>query len=425
MSYGRCWDRKKFAPTGGRALTASTSMSAFTLALVLAFIAGCAVAWAVCPPRARASHGAVGNVALTSAASSPLPGSNLEDLEGAGVTDSVDKVFQETYALRDFRWQDLVKDILAGRGVDFAKIGKALTRTVAADFLAGSAVLGKIMLIGVAIASLEILSETLAPSGSNKIAIWACHIALIVLAVMSFSEVLGIAKEAMASLRTAFFAFIPALTSLSLVSAAPVTASILHPFVWGVGVIASIFILELAFPMIYTSVVLDLAGNLGGGNRAQGVASMLRQVAFLATGVVMSCFVGVTVGQRAATGLADGMAFRTAKYLSSTFIPIAGKAIGDTMDMFFVSTYGLRSAIGLVGCIGIFAVVFSPLLKVMACMVVWKISAAVLGPIAGGSVAKSLRAMADGIMFIAVALFATCFVFIICLSLVAQAVRPF
>ena len=228
-------------------MTASTSMSAFTLALVLAFIAGCAVAWAVCPPRARASHGAVGNVALTSAASSPLPGSNLEDLEGAGVTDSVDKVFQETYALRDFRWQDLVKDILAGRGVDFAKIGKALTRTVAADFLAGSAVLGKIMLIGVAIASLEILSETLAPSGSNKIAIWACHIALIVLAVMSFSEVLGIAKEAMASLRTAFFAFIPALTSLSLVSAAPVTASILHPFVWGVGVIASIFILELAF----------------------------------------------------------------------------------------------------------------------------------------------------------------------------------
>jgi len=392
------------------------------VALVLAAIV--TVACPVADRRARASHLAQEDTAIP-AASSGSPASSLEDLEKHGITEPVDRVFQETYGLREFRWQDLVKDILSGKGIDFAGIGRALIRAAAGDFLTSSAVLGKIMLIGVAIASLEILSETLAPSGSNKIAIWACHISLIVLAVMTFNEILGIAKEAMASLRSAFFAFIPALTSLSLVSAAPVTASVLHPIVWGVGVIASVFILDLAFPMIYTSVALDLAGSLGGGDRASGVASMLRQVAFFATGLVMSCFVGVVVGQRAATGLADGMAFRTAKYVSSTFIPVAGKAIGDTMDMFFVSTYGLRSAIGLVGCIGLFVVVFSPLLKVLASMAVWKVSAAVLGPIAGASVAKSLKVMADGITFVAVALFATCFVFIICLSLVAQAVRPF
>lgn len=392
------------------------------VALVLAAIV--TVACPVADRRARASHLAQEDTAIP-AASSGSPASSLEDLEKHGITEPVDRVFQETYDLREFRWQDLVKDILSGKGIDFAGIGRALIRAAAGDFLTSSAVLGKIMLIGVAIASLEILSETLAPSGSNKIAIWACHVSLIVLAVMTFNEILGIAKEAMASLRSAFFAFIPALTSLSLVSAAPVTASVLHPIVWGVGVIASVFILDLAFPMIYTSVALDLAGSLGGGDRASGVASMLRQVAFFATGLVMSCFVGVVVGQRAATGLADGMAFRTAKYVSSTFIPVAGKAIGDTMDMFFVSTYGLRSAIGLVGCIGLFVVVFSPLLKVLASMAVWKVSAAVLGPIAGASVAKSLKVMADGITFVAVALFATCFVFIICLSLVAQAVRPF
>ncbi|HHW27824.1 MAG TPA: hypothetical protein GXX23_10915 [Firmicutes bacterium] len=394
------------------------------LVVVLVLAAIVTVACPVADRRARASHLAQEDTAIP-AASSGSPASSLEDLEKHGITEPVDRVFQETYGLREFRWQDLVKDILSGKGIDFAGIGRALIRAAAGDFLTSSAVLGKIMLIGVAIASLEILSETLAPSGSNKIAIWACHVSLIVLAVMTFNEILGIAKEAMASLRSAFFAFIPALTSLSLVSAAPVTASVLHPIVWGVGVIASVFILDLAFPMIYTSVALDLAGSLGGGDRASGVASMLRQVAFFATGLVMSCFVGVVVGQRAATGLADGMAFRTAKYVSSTFIPVAGKAIGDTMDMFFVSTYGLRSAIGLVGCIGLFVVVFSPLLKVLASMAVWKVSAAVLGPIAGASVAKSLKVMADGITFVAVALFATCFVFIICLSLVAQAVRPF
>lgn len=247
------------------------------VALVLAAIV--TVACPVADRRARASHLAQEDTAIP-AASSGSPASSLEDLEKHGITEPVDRVFQETYGLREFRWQDLVKDILSGKGIDFAGIGRALIRAAAGDFLTSSAVLGKIMLIGVAIASLEILSETLAPSGSNKIAIWACHVSLIVLAVMTFNEILGIAKEAMASLRSAFFAFIPALTSLSLVSAAPVTASVLHPIVWGVGVIASVFILDLAFPMIYTSVALDLAGSLGGGDRASGVASMLRQVAF-------------------------------------------------------------------------------------------------------------------------------------------------
>lgn len=395
------------------------------LPMAVAFAAVLVVAGRAGLPRACASQGTDRDTGLAVSAPSSVPVSGLDELEEHGLTDSVDRVFQDTYGLQDFRWQDMVKDVLGGKGLDFAKLGKAIARTAAADFLAGSAVLGKVMLIGVATASLEILAETLSPSGSNRIAIWACHISLIVLAVMSFNEVLGIAREAMASLSSAFFAFIPALTGLSMVSAATVTASILHPLVWSMGVIASVFILDLAFPMIYTSVALDLAGSLGGGNRASGVAAMLRQAAFFATGLVMSCFVGVTIGQRAATGLADGVAYRTAKYASSTFIPIAGKAIGDTMDMFFVSAYGLRSAIGLVGCIGLFAVVFSPLLRVLACMVVWKVSAAVLGPIAGVSVTKSLKAMADGVTFIAVALFATCFVFVICLSLVAQAVRPF
>ncbi len=348
----------------------------------------------------------------------------MRALDEQGITDPIDRVFEEVTRSGAKGWREIVSDILSGKGIDFKEIGASLVRGALGDLLSAVGILGKIMLIGVAVASLEILSETVSPNGSNKIAIWACHIALVLLAVFSFKDVLGIARGAMDALRTAFFALIPALTGLSLVSAAPVTATVLHPLVFGMGTVASVFILDLAFPLIYTSVALDLGGNLGGGDRAGGVAAMLRQVAFLATGVVMSAFVGVVVGQRAAAGLADGVAYRTAKYVSSTFIPIAGKAIGDTMDMFFVSAYGLRAAIGIAGSIGLFGLAFSPLLKVLSCLLVWKVSAAFLGPLVGKSVSRSLKAMADGIAFLAVSLFATTFVFIICLSLVAQAARP-
>ncbi len=354
-----------------------------------------------------------------------LPETSLQELEEHGVTQPIDKVFEELVRDQDLSWREIVKDVISGKGIDFLGVSKALARSAAGGFLASGSLFGKIMLIGVSVACLEILSLTISPSGSNRVAVWACHISLIILAIMSFNEVLKVARNATEAIRTAFFAFIPALTTLSLVSGAPVTASVLHPLVFGVGTIACVFVLDVAFPLIYTSIVLDLAGNLGGGDRASGVAGMLRQIAFLGTGVFMACFVGIVMGQKAAAGFADGMAFRTAKYVASTFIPIAGKAIGDTMDMFFVSTYGLRTALGLAGCIALLAVVFGPFLQVLGCLVVWKVSAAVLGPVTGNTVQKSLKSMADGITALAVSLFVTSFVFIICLSLVAQAAKPY
>jgi stage III sporulation protein AE len=168
-----------------------------------------------------------------------------------------------------------------------------------------------------------------------------------------------------------------------------------------------------------------MAGNFGGGDKAGGVANLMRQVAFIGMGLVMTSFVGVVVGQRAASGVADGVALRTAKYVSSTFIPVAGKMIGDTMDMFFFASFGLKSALGIAGCVAVFAAVFSPLLRIVSCLLAWKIALAVLGPLCGVQVQKTLKTMADGLAFVAVSVLVTSFVFVICLSLVAQATRPY
>lgn len=351
--------------------------------------------------------------------------SSLKGLDQSGATQSIDQVFQQISRDGAVSWRDVLADILSGKGLDLSRIGTAALRSVAADLLVNSKVLGRIILIGVVIACLEILTETIAPAGSSRIAMWASHLALIVLAILSFNEVLRIARNAMETLRTAFFAFIPALTSLSLVSGAPVAASLLHPLVFGMGTVVSVFVVDVGFPMIYTSIALDMAGDLGGGDRASGVAAMLRQAAFLGIGILTAVFVGTVTGQRAAAGFADGMAYRTAKYLSSTFIPVAGKAIGDTMDMFVLSTTTLRGALGIVGALALIIAVFSPSLQIFSCLCVWKISSAVLGSLCGSDVRKSMKAMSDGIALIAMVTFVTCFCFVICVSLVSHAVRPF
>lgn len=362
--------------------------------------------------------------ALCSAEKAPVDSiieRSLQNLDESGVGRSIDDVTRDVLGEGGFK--KILKDILSGKGVDFRALVQAVWISVAPDLVLHSQVLGKIVLAGVAVACMEILASTISPEGSNRLAVIASNLTLVVLAIVSFKEVLEIARDAITTLRTAFFSFIPALTTLIMASGARITALAINPVVFGMGYVVSIAVMDFAFPLIYTAVALDLAGSLGGGDRASGVAELLRQVALATIGLFMAAFVGAVVGQRAASGVADGVALRTAKYVSSTFIPVAGKMVGDTMDMFFYASSALRSAMGLAGSIGLMLMAFSPLVRILACLLVWKISYAVLGPICSGEMRRSLKAMADGVSHVGVVVLVVTFVFVICLSLVAGAVR--
>ncbi|MGI6628237.1 MAG: stage III sporulation protein AE [Bacillota bacterium] len=350
---------------------------------------------------------------------------SLDNLDDSGMGRPMDEIFDDIFQARGPGYKEIVKDILSGKGIGFGQFLKRLAGVSLGEFPHYAKILGQIVLIGVAIASLSILGETLSADGSSRIAITSAHMVLVLLSVLSFRDVLAVATEAVQSLRTAFFAFIPALIGLVLASGAPVTSGVLHPAVFGMGSLVSIIILDVAFPLVFTSIAIDMAGNFGGGERVSGVSDMLRQIASIGIGFSMASFVGVVAGERAAAGVADGIALRTAKYMSSTFIPVAGKMVGDTMDMFFHSILALRSAVGIAGILAIIGVVFSPLVKVIACLAAWRVALAVLGPTCGIQVRRSLQAMVSGVAFLAVTLFATSFVFVICLSLVAQAVRSY
>jgi stage III sporulation protein AE len=348
---------------------------------------------------------------------------SLDNIEGSGLGVPIEQVFEEIFKQEGPSFKDIVQGILTGKGVKLKDCLKLLLGQALGNISGYAKILGQIILIGVTISCLNILGQTMAPDGSSRIAQTSAHMVLVLVAVLSFRDVLNVSVEAVNGLRTAFFAFIPVVTGMVLASGAPVTAGVLYPTVFGMGTFVSVFILDVAFPLIFTSIAIDLAGNLGGGERVSGVADVLRQTAFVGMGLLLSAFVGVVAGERAAAGVADGIALRTAKYMSSTFVPVAGKMVGDTMDMFFHSLFALRSAIGLAGSIALIGIVLSPLVKVFSCFVAWRIALALLGPTCGPQVKRLLQAMAGGVGLLAVVLFATSFIFIICLSLVAQAAK--
>ena len=221
---------------------------------------------------------------------------SLDNIEGSGLGVPIEQVFEEIFKQEGPSFKDIVQGILTGKGVKLKDCLKLLLGQALGNISGYAKILGQIILIGVTISCLNILGQTMAPDGSSRIAQTSAHMVLVLVAVLSFRDVLNVSVEAVNGLRTAFFAFIPVVTGMVLASGAPVTAGVLYPTVFGMGTFVSVFILDVAFPLIFTSIAIDLAGNLGGGERVSGVADVLRQTAFVGMGLLLSAFVGVVAG---------------------------------------------------------------------------------------------------------------------------------
>ena len=355
--------------------------------------------------------------------SESLSGSPLDSLTTSGVSALLDEVQSELEALPSYGWRDLVEDILSGKGPDWNKIGRYISGRVLGEVMTVVPFLGKIILVCVVTGLLDIMASSLTKGGATTVATWACFLVLAVMAWSSFQQCAETARGALNNLLTLLYAFIPVMVGLAASSGAPVSAATLHPLVLGTGYLVATVISDIALPMLLTATAMEFAAGLGTEGRALGAAELLRQVALVLIGVTMASFVGVVVSQRASAGVVDGVALRTAKYLTSTFVPVAGKMVSDTMDMFFVASSALRLALGLAGAVLVLAVTSLPLVRILAVLLAWKLATALCSVFLPTGAARSMKAVSSAIGLVATSVGITAFVFVICMALVAGAVR--
>lgn len=369
---------------------------------------------------AQEGAGATGGVGVGG-----IPGPSLETLDDSGVSAVLDQVQSELETLPSYSWRELAGDVLSGKGPDWKRVGAAVSAKVFGEVVTVVPFLGKLILICVVMGLLEILASSLSKDGVASVATWACFLVLALMAWSSFRQCAEIAREALDALMSLLYCIVPVLCGLAASSGAPVSAATLHPLVLGTGYMVATVISDIAFPLLFTATAMEFAAGLGVEGRVSGVSDLLRQVSLVLIGVMMASFVGVVVSQRASAGVADGVALRTAKYLSSTFVPVAGKMVSDTMDMFFVASSALRSALGVAGAILVLAGSALPLARILLILLAWKVATALCAVFLPPGAARSMKAVSSAIALVATSVGLTAFVFVICVSLVAGAVRVF
>lgn len=308
-----------------------------------------------------------------------------------------------------------------GGGPDFKAIGGHLLSGLFREIAGNARLLAQLLVLSVICALLINLQSSFEREATGKLALTVCYLVLITLAVGTFSQAAGVAKAAIDSLVGFMQAMMPILLPLLIAAGGPTSAALLHPFMVFVTQVVGILAVDIVFPLIFFAAMLDIIGSAVESVRVSHLSGLLRMGAITVLGLGMSAFLGVMVVQGAAGSVADGIALRTAKFATSTFIPVIGKMFADATELIFGSTLLLKNAVGLAGLVGVFLLAAFPLFKILALIVIYRLAAALSQPIGAGRLAECLDGMGNSLVLVFVTTASVALMFFVAITVIVVA----
>ena len=124
---------------------------------------------------------------------------------------------------------------------------------------------------------------------------------------------------------------------------------------------------KIVIPLSSASLALGISSGLSG-ERLKGLSSGIKKCVTFCLSLLTTIFLGILTIKTAVFSIGDSTTLKTAKFLSGSFIPVAGSAIGDMLSGLLYCITTLRSTVGILGII----IVLLIILPTIAQLIVFK-----------------------------------------------------
>ena len=307
--------------------------------------------------------------------------------------------------------------LLGTKGISMKSIFKGLLSYVFHEIIINGKLLASIVVLTVFSMILETLQSSFERNTVSKLGYTITYMVLIIIAINSFSVAIGYAKTAISSMIQFMIAIMPLLLTL-LASMGNVTSvAILHPLIvfmiHSVGTAIYVFV----FPLLFFSAVLHIVSSLSEKFKVTQLANLLRTVSLSMLGVFVTVFLGVISIQGTAGAVRDGVAIRTAKYITGNFVPVVGRLFSDATETVIGASLLVKNAIGLVGVVILVLLCAFPAIKILTLAFIYNLSAALMQPLGDSPIISCLQTIGKSLIYVFAALAAVSLMFFLALTI--------
>jgi len=281
--------------------------------------------------------------------------------------------------------------------------------------------MGKLLFLAVLCAMLKNLQNSFEQSSISLLAYSVCFIFMTSIALTTFYNALRLASQTVEYMVGFMEALLPLLISLLAGVGALTTASLFTPLMLFLISSMSVVVKDVVMPLLFLTAALECLNYLSDTYRLSNLAGVLKQTGMIVLGFSMMLFIGIITIQGTAGSVADGLALRTAKFATATFVPVVGKIFADTVELVMGASLVLKNAIGIFGVIVVFMICIFPLIKLLSLILVIKISGALVQPLGDEKMAKCLDSMGNNLLLVFGAVLTVALMFFLAITMILAA----
>lgn len=280
------------------------------------------------------------------------------------------------------------------------KLGQTLVAILGREVLSSAPLIGKLLVLAVLGAVLGQLQSAFGGS-VGKTAQIMTYFVLLSLALTSFREALNVATSTIDQMVGLMQTLFPVMLTLLISMGSLTSAALFKPLIMGSLTVLATTIKTVVLPLYFLAAVLKLFNHISEQFKLSKLVGLFEFAGKLSLGVIMTVFIGVMTIQGVTGGVADSVVFRTAKY-SADLVPVAGKFFKDAVELVITSGLLLKNAVGIITLLAIIVICLGPVLKILAMIFIFRISAALIEPLGEKALANSLQDMSKSLINILV-----------------------
>lgn len=317
---------------------------------------------------------------------------------------------------------DSIKGFAAkGLTLNWQEIWQLLIAKIFKELTINLHLMGKLLFLAVLCTLLQNLQNSFEHSGIALLAYSLCFVFLAVIALNAFYNALSLVNNAVNNMVGFMQALLPLLISLLAGVGALTSAALFTPLMLFVISSVSVIIKDVVLPLLFLTAALECVNSVSDKYKLSNLAGVLKQAGVVVMGITLVIFIGIISIQGVAGGIADGLTLRTAKYATSTFIPVVGGMFADAVELVMGASLIIKNSIGIFGVITIGLLCLTPIIKLLSLVFVVKLTGALIQPMGDEKMAKCLDAMGNTLLLVLGALLTVALMFFLAITMIIGA----
>ncbi|MCC3373386.1 stage III sporulation protein AE [Cohnella sp. REN36] len=308
-----------------------------------------------------------------------------------------------------------------GQGWEMKHALVGLARFFLHEVLYSGKLLVTIVLLAIFTMILETMQSAFERNAVSRVAYAVAYMVLLIIAVNSFRTATTYAADAIGSMVQFMLSMVPLLLTLLASTGGVTTVAVLHPLiVFMIHTIGTVIHL-VVFPLLFFSAVLHLTSTISDRFKLTQLANLLRTISVGLLGGMLTLFLGVLSIQGATGAVADGIAMRTAKFVTGNFVPVVGRMFSDAADTVLSASMLVKNAVGLAGVAILLFLCAFPAIKVLTLALIYNVSAAVLQPLGDTPIVQCLQTIGKTLIYVFAALASVGLMFFLAVTIILTA----